>query len=122
MAATCEMSTLSDNIMNSNFWFESMVKWLGNMVIQLGTLVIYLGNMDIDGEHGYRAGEHGYMAWEYGYIAGEHIYIAEELGYIALIIQRLLECSENIKNHIFYYPDSNYGALTYMEQKSEVKN
>ena len=26
-----------------------------------------------------------------------------------------LGCSENIKNHIFYKPDSNYGALIYME-------
>ena len=25
----------------------------------------------------------------------------------------LLGCSENIKNHIFYKPDSNYGALTF---------
>ena len=33
-----------------------------------------------------------------------------------------LGCSENIKNHIFYKPDSNYGALIYMEKESEEKN
>ena len=33
-----------------------------------------------------------------------------------------LSCSENIKNHIFYYADSNYGAFTYMEKESEEKN
>ena len=27
----------------------------------------------------------------------------------------ILGCSENIKIHIFYKPDSNYGALIYME-------
>ena len=31
-------------------------------------------------------------------------------------------CSENIKNHIFYKPDSNYGALIYNEKESEEKN
>ena len=34
----------------------------------------------------------------------------------------ILGCSENIKNHIFYKPDSNYGALILMEKESEEKN
>ena len=31
-------------------------------------------------------------------------------------------CSENIKNHIFYYADTNYGALTYTEYEYEENN
>ena len=44
--------------------------------------------------------------------------------YFPLVIKLywLLGCNENIKNHIFYYFDSNYGALTNMEKESEEKN
>ena len=35
---------------------------------------------------------------------------------------RVLGCSENIKNHIFYKPDSNNGCLIYMEKVFEEKN
>ena len=30
-----------------------------------------------------------------------------------------IECSESIKNHIFYYVDSNYGIQSYIEYESE---
>ena len=37
------------------------------------------------------------------------------------LMQCLVGCSDNIKNHIFYYADSKYGALTYIDQKSKEK-
>ena len=37
------------------------------------------------------------------------------------LLTTVVGCSENIKNHIVYYADSNYGALTHKEQESEEK-
>ena len=33
----------------------------------------------------------------------------------------VIGCSLNMKNHIFYFADSNYGALIYIEEKIQFK-
>ena len=59
----------------------------------------------------------GSVGCEYWHFGSRHLYREDERNHLLGLVQGAggLGCSENIKNHIFKYPQSNYGALTYME-------